>query len=308
MALEPPGPGEARVAIRAASLNFPDWLVIQGKYQWQPEPPFTPGVEFAGEVVALGPGCDPLSVGDRVLTVGTTGGFATHANVSAKRLKAVPTGMSWEEAAVLLVAYGTAHHALIDRGSLRAGETVLVLGAAGGTGTAAIQVARAAHARVIAAAGDARKCELCRRLGAEATIDYSQEDVREALRALVPAGPDVIFDAIGGPLSEPCFRSIAWRGRYLVVGFASGEIPRLPLNLPLLKGAAIIGVFWGAFDAREGAHSNQLLDALGAGHRAGWLRPVIDRISPMEELPMLMQQMASRQLLGKVVLVNESGS
>jgi NADPH2:quinone reductase len=300
-----PGPGEALVAIDAASLNFPDLLVIAGKYQWQPAPPFTPGAEFAGTIAALGADTIGFGIGDAVMTVGTTGGFATHACVPVGKLKRVPRGMSPIEASVLLVAYGTAYHALIDRGALRAGETVLVLGAAGGVGTAAIQVAKASQARVIAAVSSDTKAALCRELGADATINYVADDLRATLAAIAPAGPDVIFDPVGGALTEPAFRSIAWRGRYLVIGFAGGYIPRLPLNLALLKGASIVGVFWGAFDSREPGASQALVEQLAHGHALGWLRPTIDRVLPMADLPAACALMESRAVHGKIVLIND---
>lgn len=303
-----PGKGEAVIAISAASLNIADLLVVEGKYQWQPTPPFTPGVEFAGTVAVLGPAAAGFSVGDAVMTVGTTGGFATHAAVPVERLKPVPPGMSMIHAAVLLVAYGTAHHGLLDRGELRAGETVLVLGAAGGAGTAAIQVAKAAGARVIAGVSSAEKATLCRQLGADATLNYRTDDLRDAVKVLAPGGPDVIFDPVGGALAEAAFRSIAWRGRHLVVGFAGGEIPRLPLNLALLKGASLIGVFWGAFDAREPALSRHVVAALARGYEAGWLRPVIERALPMAELPTAYAALVTRAVRGKTVLVNGAPS
>ncbi len=300
-----PGPGEALIAIDAASLNFPDLLVIAGKYQRQPAPPFTPGTEFAGTVVALGAKATGVGIGDAVMTVGTTGGFATHTCVPIERLKTVPSGMSSVEASVLLVAYGTAFHGLMDRGALRSGETVLVLGAAGGVGTAAIQVAKAAHARVIAAVSTDAKAAFCRELGADATINYVTEDLRTALRTIVPDGPDVIFDPVGDVLLEPAFRSIAWRGRYLIIGFAGGQIPRLPLNLALLKGASIVGVFWGAFDTREPEASQTLIAQLSRGYTLGWLRPKIDQVLPMTDLPAACTRMESRAIYGKIVLIND---
>jgi len=300
-----PGPGEVSIAIGAASLNFPDLLVMAGKYQYRPSPPFTPGIEFTGTVSALGAGVQGVAVGDAVMTVGRTGGFATHACVAADSVKRVPDGIPPVTAAVLLVAYGTAHHALIDRGQLKAGETLLVLGAAGGVGTAAIQIAKATGARVIAAVSSDAKAALCRRIGADATINYATADLRAALRALAPRGADVIFDPVGDALTEAAFRSIAWRGRHLVIGFAGGPIPRLPLNLPLLKGASIVGVFWGEFDQREPEASGELIVGLARGHEAGWLRPVIDRILPMSELPTACALMAARAALGKIVMVND---
>jgi NADPH2:quinone reductase len=300
-----PAQGEALVAISAASLNFPDLLLIAGKYQWQPPPPFTPGTEFAGTVVALDSETTGFSIGDRVMSVGTTGGFATHALVPVGKLKVVPPGFSFVEASLLLVAYGTACHGLLDRGALQAGETVLVLGAAGGVGTAAIQVSKGAGARVIAAVSSDEKAALCRRLGADATINYVTEDLRTALRAIVSDGPNVVFDPVGGALAEPAFRSIAWRGRYLVIGFAGGDIPRLPLNLTLLKGAALVGVFWGAFDSREPKASLEVIAQLARGRADGWLWPVVDRVMPMNELPTACASMESRAVHGKIVLVND---
>lgn len=303
-----PGPGEALVEVAAASVNFPDLLVVSGKYQWQPTPPFVPGAEYAGTVIGIGDGVTSLAPGDRVMTVGTCGGFGTHAVVPVARLKRIPGGIPFVEASTLLVAYGTAYHGLVDRGALRAGETVLVLGAAGGVGTAAIQVAKAQGARVIAAVSSAEKAARCLALGADEAVDYRADDLRQALKAIVPAGPDVIFDPVGGALAEPAFRSIAWRGRHLVIGFAGGEIPRLPLNLALLKGASLIGVFWGAFDAHEPGPSLSLVAALAEGHAAGWLRPVLDSVEPMATLPAAFERIQTRRVVGKIVLVNEIAS
>jgi NADPH2:quinone reductase len=231
-----PAQGQVLIRIEAASLNFPDLLIVQNKYQMKPPLPFVPGSEFAGVIEALGEGVSGLSVGQRVACLPGTGGFGTHALAPAKLCLPWPEGFGAVDAASFIMTYATSHHALIDRGQLKAGETVLVLGAAGGVGTAAIQIAKAMGARVIAAASSADKCELCRRQGADATINYSGADLREQIKALTDGkGPDVIYDPVGGDFAEPAFRSIAWRGRYLVVGFASGPIPSLPLNLALLK-------------------------------------------------------------------------
>lgn len=301
-----PAPGEALVAIRAASLNFPDLLVVQGKYQFKPTPPFVPGAEFSGVVAALGEGVTHLAVGQPVMSVAVTGAFATHACVQAARLVPMPSAMSFEDAAAFLMAYGTSHHALIDRAALRAGETVLVLGAAGGVGTAAVQIAKAAGARVIAAVSTDEKAALCRSIGADETINYSTTGLRDALKALTAGrGPDVIHDPVGGDVAEPAFRSIAWRGRYLVVGFAQGEIPNLPLNLPLLKGASIVGVFWGDFVRREPQSFGQSLAELAGWYASGRIKPVLDRILPMSQLAEAFARMASRQALGKIVLRND---
>jgi NADPH:quinone reductase len=299
-----PGPGQARVAIRAASLNFPDLLITQGKYQHKPPYPFVPGAEFAGVVEAVGEGVTRLKAGDAVIALAGTGGFATHALVDEARLLPLPAGMPFEHGAAFAFTYGTSHHALIDRGALQAGETVLVLGAGGGVGTAAVQIAKAAGARVIAAAAGADKAAFCREIGADESIDYAAEDLRERLKALTGGrGPDLIYDPVGGDLAEAAFRSIAWRGRYLVVGFAAGGIPALPLNLPLLKGASLVGVFWGEFMRREPAASARGLAQLAGWYAAGQVRPLIDSQLPMGELGEAFRRLAARQVRGKLVMV-----
>jgi NADPH2:quinone reductase len=300
-----PGPGEVRLAVRAASLNFPDILIVQNKYQIKPPLPFVPGSEYAGVVEAVGEGVKGYRPGTRVAALGGTGGFGTHAIVAADRLMPLPDAFAFEDAAAFAFTYGTSHHALIDRAALRPGETVLVLGAAGGVGTAALQIAKAAGARVIAAASTDEKCALCRRLGADETLNYSTTNVREALKAMTGGkGPDVVYDPVGGELAEPVFRSIAWRGRYLVVGFAGGSIPALPLNLPLLKGASIVGVFWGDFVKREPRANAASLQQLAAWYAEGKVKPVIDMLLPMSELHAAYARMAKREVLGKLVLVN----
>lgn len=300
-----PKPGEVRVAIQAASLNFPDLLIVRGQYQFKPPLPFVPGAEFAGVVDAVGAGVTHLEPGDAVAALGGTGGFATHACVEASRVLSLPPGFPVEDGAAFAFTYGTSHHALIDRGQLKAGETVLVLGAAGGVGTAALQIAKAAGARVIAAASSDEKCALCRQLGADETLNYSTADVRGALKALTGGkGPDVVYDPVGGKLADPVFRSIAWRGRYLVVGFAEGGIPALPWNLPLLKGASIVGVFWGEFVKREPAASAVALRQLMQWYAQGHLKPAIFQRLPMSELKAAYARMGSRQVMGKLVLVN----
>jgi NADPH2:quinone reductase len=217
----------------------------------------------------------------------------------------LPPGFAVEDGAAFAFTYGTSHHALIDRGQLQAGETVLVLGAAGGVGTAALQIAKAAGAQVIAAASSDEKCALCRELGADATLNYSTENVRDRLKALTGGkGPDVVYDPVGGALAEPVFRSIAWRGRYLVVGFAQGAIPALPWNLALLKGASIVGVFWGEFVKREPRASAAALAQLARWYAEGKVKPVIDQRLPMSELRSAYARMGSRQVMGKLLLVN----
>ena len=300
-----PKAGEVLIAVKAASLNFPDLLIVQGKYQIKPPLPFVPGAEYAGTVEAVGEGVTQLKVGSPVAAVGAAGGFGTHAIADASRVMPLPPGFDIEDGAAFAFTYGTSHHALIDRGQLKAGETVLVLGAAGGVGTAAVQIAKAAGARVIAAASSDEKCELCRSIGADATINYTRENLREALKALTDGkGPDVIYDPVGGDLAEPAFRSIAWRGRYLVVGFAGGGIPALPWNLALLKGAAVVGVFWGDFARREPKAYAAGLMQLAQWYGQGLIKPVIDQRLPMSELKAAYARMGSRQVRGKLLLVN----
>lgn len=300
-----PKPGEVRIAVKAASLNFPDLLIVEGKYQFKPPLPFVPGAEFAGTVDAVGDGVKHLKLGMPVAAIAGTGGFGTHACVDATRVIPLPPGFALEDGAAFAFTYGTSHHALMDRAQLKAGETVLVLGAAGGVGSAALQIAKAAGAKVIAAASTDEKCALCKQLGADETLNYSTQDVRETLKALTGGkGPDVVYDPVGGALAEPVFRSIAWRGRYLVIGFAGGGIPALPWNLALLKGASVVGVFWGDFVKREPAASAAALGQLAQWYGEGKIKPVLDRPLPMAEIRQAYQRMASRQVLGKLLLVN----
>ena len=300
-----PGPGQVLLEVKAASLNFPDLLIVQNKYQMKPELPFVPGSEYAGVVQAVGEGVSHLAVGQRVACLSGTGGFGTHTLAPAALCMPLPDGFSFVDAAAFIMTYATSHHALIDRGQLRAGETVLVLGAAGGVGTAAIQIAKAAGARVIAAASTDEKCALCKAQGADATINYSQGDLRAASKEATDGkGPDVVYDPVGGDFAEPAFRSIAWRGRHLVVGFANGAIPNLPLNLALLKGASVMGVFWGEFAKREPQNNAACLMQLAAWYMEGKIKPVIEHKLPMSQLKEAFALMGSRQVRGKVVLVN----
>jgi NADPH2:quinone reductase len=301
-----PQAGQVRVAIRAASLNFPDLLIVQDKYQMKPPLPFVPGSEYAGTVDAVGAGVKHLKVGDAVAAFGGTGGFATHAVVDAALVMPLPAGFAFDDAAAFILTYATTHHALIDRGQLKAGETLLVLGAAGGVGTAAIQIGKVLGARVIAASSSDEKGELCRSIGADETINYATGNIRDRLKELTGGkGPDVVYDPVGGDLAEPVFRSIAWRGRYLVIGFAQGAIPALPLNLALLKGASIVGVFWGEFARREPKANAAALAELARWYAEGKVKPVIDRRMPMRELPAAYERMGSRTVRGKLVMTNE---
>jgi len=300
-----PQAGEVLIEIKAASLNFPDLLIVQNKYQMKPPLPFVPGSEYAGVVQAVGEGVKHLVVGQNVACLSGTGGFATHTLAPAALCLPLPAGFGFVDAAAFIMIYATSHHALMDRAQLKAGETLLVLGAAGGVGTAAIQIAKAAGARVIAAASSDEKCALCTSLGADATINYSRENLREAIKALTQGkGPDVIYDPVGGEFSEPAFRSIAWRGRYLVVGFAAGPIPALPLNLALLKGASIVGVFWGDYAKREPEANAAMMNVLAEMYSQGQIKPVIDRTMPMAQLKEAYAHMGSRGVKGKLVMVN----
>ena len=300
-----PGAGEVLLKIHAASLNFPDLLIVQNKYQIKPALPFVPGSEYAGVVEAVGQGVSHLKIGQTVACLSGTGGFATHTLAPAALCMPLPPGFPLVDAAAFIMIYATSHHALLDRAQLKAGETVLVLGAAGGVGTSAIQIAKACGARVIAAASSADKCALCISIGADASINYSSENLREAVKTLTNGkGPDVIYDPVGGDYSEPAFRSIAWRGRYLVVGFAAGPIPSLPLNLALLKGASIVGVFWGDFAKREARANAAMMGELAQWYGQGKIKPVIDRTLPMAELKAAFAHMGSRGVKGKLVMVN----
>ena len=300
-----PKAGEVLIEIKAASLNFPDLLIVQNKYQMKPPLPFVPGSEYAGVVQAVGEDVKHLVVGQHVACLSGTGGFATHTIASAALCMPLPPGFPFVDAAAFIMIYATSHHALLDRAQLKAGETVLVLGAAGGVGTAAIQIAKVAGARVIAAASTDEKCALCTATGADATINYSTENLRDAIKALTNGkGPDVIYDPVGGDFTEPAFRSIAWRGRYLVVGFASGPTPSLPLNLPLLKGASIVGVFWGGFAKAEPKANAAMMGELASWYAQGKIKPVIDSTLPMSELKAAYAHMGSRGVKGKLVMVN----
>jgi NADPH:quinone reductase len=298
-----PGPGEVVISVKAASVNFPDVLIIQNKYQFKPPLPFSPGSELAGIVKEVGEGVTSVKPGDEVMAFTTYGAFAEEVKTEATRLLPIPEGMDYASAAAFVLTYGTSDHALRDRGALAPGETLLVLGAAGGVGLAAVEIGKALGARVIACASSEDKLAVCREHGADATIDYSREDLRERIKALTDGrGPDVVYDAVGGPYTEPAFRSIAWRGRLLVVGFAAGEIPKLPFNLPLLKGASVVGVFWGDFTRREPRQFAQSMAQLGLWYREGKLRPHVSQTFPLEKATEALQLMAGRKVKGKVVL------
>jgi NADPH2:quinone reductase len=299
-----PGAGEVVVEVKAAGVNFPDVLTIQGKYQVRPELPFTPGNEFAGVVRAVGAGVAGFAAGQQVIGFTRTGAFAQQALAPAEALMPMPAGMDFDIAAAITLTYGTSHHAIVDRGALKAGETLLVLGAAGGVGLAAIEIGKALGARVIAAASSEDKLAVCREHGADATINYSSEDLREAIKAATDGrGPDVIYDPVGGAYSEPAFRSIAWRGRHLVIGFAAGDIPKLPWNLMLLKGASVVGVFWGDFVRREPKANLAAMRQMLGWMAEGKLRPLVSKRYPLAETAQALNDMAARKVMGKVVIV-----
>ncbi len=290
------------IDVRAAGVNFPDVLQTYGKYQFKPTPPFSPGGEVAGVIREIGAHVTTIAVGDRVAATMLHGAYAEQVVVPEQAVVKLPDNVSFEIGAATLLTYATTIHALQDRANLRPGETLLVLGAAGGVGIAAVELGALLGARVIAAASTADKLAFCKSHGAHEAIDYSREDLKERVKALVPAGVDVIYDPVGGSLAEPALRSIGWQGRYLVVGFASGEIPKIPLNLTLLKGCQIVGVFWGSFAMREPAanhaHSVQLFRWISEGR----LSPAIDEVFPFTRASEALQKLERREVKGKLVL------
>jgi NADPH2:quinone reductase len=298
-----PGPGEVVMSVKAASVNFPDVLIIQNKYQVKPPLPFSPGSELAGVVKAVGDGVTGIAPGDRLMACTGYGAFAEEVLVDATRLLAIPAGMDFVTAASFILTYGTGDHALRDRGGLRPGETLLVLGAAGGVGSAAIEIGKALGARVIACASADDKLAVCRAHGADETINYATEDLRERIKALTGGrGIDVVYDPVGGPYAEPALRSVGWRGRFLVIGFASGDIPKMPLNLPLIKGSSIVGVYWGDFTRREPQRFAESMQQLERWYAEGRLKPHVSATFPLERASEALTLMANRQVKGKVVL------
>ncbi len=301
-----PSPTEVFIKIQAASLNFPDLLIVQNKYQMKPPLPFVPGSEFAGTVVAIGDEVKHLKVGQAVACLSGTGGFGTHTLAPASLCIPLPENFDPVDAAAFIMIYATSYHALVDRAQLKASETVLVLGAAGGVGSSAIQIAKAMGATVIAAASSQEKCDFCLKLGADKTINYSEVNLREKLKELTNGkGTDVIYEPVGGAFTEPAFRSIGWRGRYLVVGFAAGTIPNLPINLALLKGASLVGVFWGDFAKREPENNAAMMKTLIQWYVDKKIKPPIDSTMPMDQLFQAYSKMSSRAVMGKLVMVNQ---
>ena len=294
---------EVLLDVHAAGINFPDTLIIEGKYQFKPPFPFSPGGEAAGVISAVGENVSHLNVGDRVMALTGWGSCAEQIAVPAYNILPMPDAMDFTTAAAFSMTYGTAIHALKQRGALQAGETLLVLGASGGVGLAAIEIGKAMGARVIAAASSAEKLEVARQAGADELINYQDEDVRERLKTLTKGqGVDVVIDPVGGDLFETVFRSIAWNGRMLVIGFASGTIPSLPANLPLLKGAAVIGVFWGSFAQRQPQDNVANFQQLFAWFAEGKLKPLVSQTFALEETAQAINTLAARKAVGKLVI------
>ena len=296
--------GQVLVEVRAASLNFPDALMVRGLYQVKPALPFVPGLELAGVVRAVGEGVQAPKVGESVLAFAAHGAFAELCLADAARTLPLPDGIGFDVGAAFGLTYGTALHALRDCAQLEAGETLAVLGAAGGTGIAAIECAKAMGARVIACASSAAKLALCRDHGADETVDYAAEDLRTRLEALTgKRGVDVVFDPVGGPYTEAAFRATAWRGRLLAVGFAAGDIPRLPLNLALLKERSIVGVYWGDWTRRDPQRHAANMAELARWIRDGSVRPAITERIALDAVPGALARMSRREVSGKVVVL-----
>jgi NADPH2:quinone reductase len=298
-----PGPGEAVIRVHAAALNFFDTLIIAGKYQIKPSPPFSPGAELAGTVERLGPGVDTLAVGDRVMAYCRFGAAREKIALPAGQIIRIAEGLDFDRAAGLCVTYGTSFYALKDRAGLKPGETLAVLGASGGVGIAAVEIGKLMGARVIACASSAEKLAFARTHGADETIDYSREDLKLRLRELTEGrGVDVVYDPVGGPYSEPALRSMAWEGRFLVIGFAAGEIPKMPLNLVLLRSCDVRGVAWGAWTDRDLAGHRKNTEQLIAWEAQGKLSTHVHAAYPLSDAPAALKAIAARKVMGKVIL------
>ncbi|MEG9861540.1 MAG: NADPH:quinone oxidoreductase family protein [Parvularculales bacterium] len=307
-----PGPDQVLLKVHAAAVNFPDVLIIQNKYQFSHETPFTPGSEVAGEVIQCGENVKNLKVGDRILGSSGVGGFAEQIVMDGARMLKIPDAMDFISASAFLLTYGTSHHALKDRAAIKPGETLLVLGAAGGVGLAAVELGKAMGARVIAAASTEEKLEITRQHGADDAILYSSGDLdrdqqKEFSNAIKEKtggqGADVVYDPVGGAYAEPALRATNWEGRYLVIGFAAGDIPRIPLNLALLKGCQIVGVFWGAFVGRDPVGHAKNCEELMALYLDGKIKPHVSVTYPLEKTAQALNDMAARKVIGKIVVV-----
>ncbi len=299
-----PSENQVLVKVYACGVNFPDTLMVQGKYQFKPQFPFSPGGEVAGVIVEAGNNVKHLKVGDRVFSLTGHGGFAEMVLGDASKTFPIPTDMDFETASSTMYTYGTSYHALKDRANLLPGETVLILGAAGGVGLAAVQLAKLIGAKVIAAASTAEKLAVCKAFGADEIINYEQEDLKERVKAITDGkGVNVVYDAVGDRFAEPAIRSLAWKGRYLVVGFAAGEIPKIPLNLALLKGASIVGVFWGMFAQNEPINSLQNFKEILNFIKLGKLKQHIYKIYPLLDAKQALLDIENRKVIGKSVVV-----
>ncbi|TSA11457.1 MAG: NADPH:quinone oxidoreductase family protein [Betaproteobacteria bacterium] len=299
-----PAAGQVVVSMKAAGVNFPDALIIQGKYQAKPPFPFSPGTELAGVVKSVGEGVKRPKPGDAVIAFASWGGYAEEIAVDARACIALPAGVDFKVGASFMMTYGTSYHALKDRALLKAGETLLVLGAAGGVGSAAVELGKLMGARVIAAASSDDKLDACKLLGADATINYSKEDLREGIKRITEGkGVDVVYDPVGDKFAEPAMRDMAWGGRYLVIGFAGGEIPKIALNLPLLKGFSIVGVFWGSFTRKEPQKNEANVGELLGWIASGKLKPLVSASYPLEQAARALNDVMQRKVTGKVVLI-----
>ncbi|HYK84235.1 MAG TPA: NADPH:quinone oxidoreductase family protein [Ktedonobacteraceae bacterium] len=300
--------GQVVISVKACGVNFPDTLIIQGKYQFKPEMPFAPGGEVAGIVKEVGEGVRSAKVGDRVIAFTGWGGFAEEVVTDASKLIPLPEGMDFTTASAFVMTYGTSHYALKDRAKLQQGETLLVLGAAGGVGLAAVEIGKVMGAQVIAAASSDEKLAVCKQHGADEGINYAKEDLRTRIKELTDGnGVDVVYDPVGGNYSEAALRSMAWEGRHLVIGFTAGEIPRIPLNLTLLKGCSIVGVFWGSFTARDPERNQQHLSELLTWFVTGKIKPHISATYSLEQAAEALNAMMQRKVTGKVVLLTDNG-
>ncbi len=298
-----PGPTEVLIAVKACGVNFPDTLIIQGKYQYKPDLPFSPGGEVSGVVKQIGSEVSGVNVGDRVIAFSTWGGFAEELVIAEGRTVMISDSMDFEKASAFVLTYGTTYHALKDRAQLQAGETLLVLGASGGVGISAVQLGKAMGATVIAAASTAEKLAVCKENGADHLINYAEDDLRQCVKEITKGrGVDVIYDPVGGPFSEKAIRDMSWGGRFLVVGFAAGEIPKVPLNIPLLKGCSVVGVFWGEFTKREPdlnkSNNQELMDLFDQGK----ISPHIHKVYPLGQAGDALNELLQKRVIGKVVL------
>ncbi len=299
-----PAKGQVLISVKACGVNFPDTLMIQGKYQIKPPMPFSPGGEISGIITAVGEGVDTFKVGDKVFALTGFGGFAEEAVAEVSRTLLMPDDMDFITASSVMYTYGTSYHALKNRANLQSGETLLVLGAAGGVGLAAVALGKIMGAKVIAAASSDEKLALCQEYGATELINYEKENLRERIKAITnDKGVDVIYDPVGGHFTEPAFRSIAWKGRYLVVGFATGSIANLPLNLALLKGASIVGVFWGAFSNKEREESMLNFQELLQWFVNGQLKTHVHAHYSLAQASEALNEIIHRKVMGKLIVI-----